>query len=601
MVPSLFKMTTIKTLKRKVEWTGSVADFPDVKKRRDRRETLTTCSLPSLSLFPPLLLDLPFDLVAHVLTFLLPTLVHDSFTALQKELAVILALMPQISRAFHGWFPQHLVRVALRRFQPTLGTPLMLTRLRLATGRTAVVNVMTSLNYQVNAWLAEWPYPEIFYGKAHTVLLLPPPALDMLTFYHHRVGRNREGLSATTAEAAWLALVVNGPVGGWSTAEDRQLHTLHRPARVVAWEEIRRLKLERKKAAVVAQRAARAESKRSLHSFLKTHPKLSIVAVRDTPTYHAVWREPWPSVVTPEWQSEVEIRFLKDIYWHMIGAEIRTLEHQINWALECLYSTLFGPTLDIPQQTFLVTYHLTNTLVGVADDLLASFLATGNVRTIASFAATGPGGLARTTAENLLQRIERVLKLAMEIQGPEPWYKTAQKKVQLDLELSWLQLPATKSDWDVRVAWEETVYSHIVPLGVDPLQNWEDVVQRLQDLPVALKLRALRLHNSHCHKLAQLLLSLMRASAKLNQLVDAILPNPEHNVLVQKARQVLVENGADRLKLIQEGKQTIRWWTNVIDLACVELKAMSDKLTDLPKRVSAEQTRSIKRLPLSLC
>jgi hypothetical protein len=382
-------------------------------------------------------------------------------------------------------------------------------------------------------------------------------------------------------------------VEGWTTAEDQQLHLLHRPAQVVEWEEIRRLKLERQKSAAAAQRAVRAATKRSLHHFLKTHPKLSIVAVQETPTYQAVLREAWPSVETQEWKSDLEIRFLKDVYWREVGCELRTLEHQINRALECLCSTLFPVDLPTPeQQTLLVAYQLTNTLTGVVDDLLASFLVTGNVWNISSFSSAGPGWVARTTAETLLQRIERVHSLAMEVQGPEPWYQTSQKKIQLELELSWLQPPNPNSGWDGAAAWQEIVGDQILPLGVE--KNWEDVVRRWQELPVFGKLKELRLQNSERQTLVQVTAPLMRASAQLDQLLDQLLDpktknHPEHVSLVQKGRQIRSENGVEslRLKFAAATKPvTVHWWTNQVTLACDQMKVMCAKLDSRSKNLS---------------
>ena len=107
----------------------------------------------------------------------------------------------------------------------------------------------------------------------------------MLPFDYQYVGRNREGFSTLSLGAAWLALSVHGPVGGWLNAEDQQLHAGHRPAPVKEWEVARNLKMERKKQVAAAQKAARALTKQALHAFLKSSQRLSIVAVKDTRTY----------------------------------------------------------------------------------------------------------------------------------------------------------------------------------------------------------------------------------------------------------------------------------------------------------------------------
>jgi hypothetical protein len=525
---------------------------------------------------PKLLLGLPFDLVAHVLTFLLPpSPVHASFSTLKKELALTLAVLPQVSKFFGDWFPRRLVQVTLKRFQPTLGTPLSLTRLRQATDRTAVTGALSTLNHQVTAWLAKGSFPEIFYGKAQKELLLPPPALDMLEFTHRR---NRKNYSTSSSGAAWLALVVNGPVEGWSTARDQQLHNLHRPVQVVEWEESQRLKLERKKSAAAALRHTRALTKRALHSFLKTNQRLSIVSVKDTTTYSTVLREPWPHVLTQEWSSNLESKFLEAVYWSNIGSELRILEHQIHWSLECMCSTLFGPTaVNLKEKTWLEAFQLSNTLVGVADDLLVSFLATGNTRSISSFTSAG---VAMRTAETLLQRIERVHKLAMDVQGSEPWYQTARTRIQLDRELFWLQPPQPDFlDWEA--AWEELVYSHILPLGVDQ-ETLEDAVRRLQNLPVVVKLTALRMQNTQRQLLVRVTSPLIVANAKLTKLLTTYINIPEHIALVQKARKVLAENGVGSLQLkfaIAGQPAGVHWWTGVIPLACAELNEMCNSLT----------------------
>jgi hypothetical protein len=592
----------VSTLKRKVDDLFELhpvvcaevcTDYSDSKKRQKAEwqrlcETLTRAvTQKAVSPYPRLLQGLPFELVSRVLAFLLPNQIHDSFAILKKEMALTLAWLPLVSTTFYGWFPRHLVKVILGRFQPTPGNPLTLTRLRQATDRTCVTQAITLLINQMNGWLKRCPHDRIFFGKAGKDLLLPPPALDLLQFDYQYVGRNREGLSTPSMGAAWLALSVNGPVEGWLTTEDKELHALNRPVQVVAWEQARRVAMEREKSATAARTTARALTKRSLHTLIRNSNRLSIVSVKGTRVYLEILREPWPSVLTPQWTSNLERRLLEAVYWSQIGSELRILEQQINWAYQCLFSTLFDSgEPSVKEQTLLELHQFSNW--AAADELLVLFLAGGNARNITDFTEAG---VAMRTAETLLQRIERVHRLAMEVQGCEPWHQTAETGVRLDHELSWLQM-SVDPDWVwVEEAWEALVFDYIVPMGSRDSGDWEVMVGQVKNLPAVLKITAMRAHNHERQYLMQVMSPLILANSKLDHLLETFSLDPGCLDLVQQALKVRSRSGVDAL--LAKAGPCISWWKEAAPSACAELQKICQVLINRPEKCSCKNAAAL--------